>query len=219
MKNAYYLFLLFVFCGCSLQDVDPEEINTGYAYFPLEKGAVWIYDVYKIKYRLTENDTSNHFLKVEITDTFSIGKEITYVAERKVANTIDGPWSLDSVWSFKRNPTQAIVTENSIRYLHLVFPLKNGITYNRNALNNKPPEQYTIEDLRRPYQIPEGNYYNETVIASMERQDNVVNTRDKFVVYAKNIGLIHRYELSIEQQPGEPPFGYLLDKKLVRYGP
>lgn len=211
--------LIFISSACSLDEVDPEDVNTGYQYFPLEHGATWIYDVYEIKYRLTENDTLDYFLKVEIVDTFHIGKEKTYVIERMKSSTVDGPWKMDSVWSFKRNPTQAVVTENSVRYIHLVFPFEEGVSFDRNALNNKSKATYRISDVRRAYEVPDYERFTETVKATLEFQGNIITTKDKFVVYARNTGLVHRYELSTEQQPGQPPYGYLLDQKLVHYAP
>lgn len=222
MRRFNYLcfFILFISSACSVDEVDPEQVNTGYNYFPLEYGTTWIYDVYEIKYRLTENDTLDYFLKVDIVDTFHIGKEKTYVAERKKSSTPDGPWQMDSIWSFKRNPTQAVVTENSIRYIHLVFPFEEEKSFDRNALNNKPEATYIISDVRKPYEIPgQEDRFQETVTATLEFQDNIITTKDKYVVYAKHTGLIHRYELSTEQQPGQPPYGYLLDQKLIHYAP
>lgn len=178
--------------------------NKGTDFFPLDIGQTRLYAVDEITITGSVADTSTYFLKEVIEDSVSNGSEATYLIYRYISEDTTAGWSLDSIWTTRKNSYQAIVTENNIPFVKLTFPVKAGVTWDGNALN-------TLDESEYMYERPEATQVNgrsfnpeeliRVVIADVPA--NLVEQDQRNELYANGIGLIQKdYISAIFCQPG-----------------
>lgn len=138
----YIWFLAFVSVLVSCQDDVEDPINEeiyGYEYFPLEVGKYRTYQVDSIQFDigsdgLPVSDSSRFYLREEIIESFEdqTGKAI-YRIERYRADQLGDPWVIVDVINESREVNQGYRQENNLRFINLVFPLREGTDWDGNA--------------------------------------------------------------------------------------
>lgn len=135
-----YLFgLLCCIVGlisCESETEMLDESVYGYEYFPVGTGKTWIYASDSIVYSGvgTRRDTLSSFLKEEIGEKFTdlAGNE-TYKINRYFKRNDTDPWSKLNTWTVSLEKTRAIRTEENLKFVKLVFPVKKGLRFNGNV--------------------------------------------------------------------------------------
>jgi hypothetical protein len=197
MHNKYFFmgFAMLALWGCSSETLSPDIANLGATYFPLDTGSYRIYDVERIEYVFSgDNDTSRFFMKEVVADTFaSLAGETAFRIERFVSESLKGDYQLDSVWVAYNNLSQAVLIENNIPFIKLVFPVREGLKWDGNSLNAMEEDTYEMIELNRPFALSDTLNFDKTLQVVQEvDDDHLIRSENRFEIYAENIGLIYK---------------------------
>lgn len=127
--------MLITLIACNEERIEP-QLEYAYAFFPLEVGKVWEYQVDSIvlSEQGTRIDTVSLFFREEITEQRinSVGDTI-FVVERYERYRDTASWQIQEVLSLSRNATQAFRDEGNFRFVKMTFPIRQNISWNGNA--------------------------------------------------------------------------------------
>ncbi|MEM9327361.1 MAG: hypothetical protein AAGA85_16965 [Bacteroidota bacterium] len=223
----YVILASWILQGCTETEAPNPDLS-GSAYYPLETGNYWIYQVEEVEILPLGNDTSRYQLREVISDSIvsSLG-EVTYLLNRESRADDSSPWRQDSLWTVRKNGQFAVVTQNSVPLIKLVFPVEAGKTWDGHALNNLGTVNYRFDpvdltDVESSVDLSNASLIK-TVISELE--SDIVGTDMRSEIYANGIGLVQRDELILVvctssncQVLGEVVGGRFLSQVLLEYG-
>ena len=203
-----YLSVLFFFTTCKTDDT-PDELKTAENYFPLTIGKYIVYSVDSILYHeVAPTDTSHYEVKEILVDTFyDLDGRLNYKIERfsRVADTAD--WNLVNVWSVLFTDNQLQKIENNLRFIKLVAPLKNDISWEGNiylgGLEDIPVDEecnnliyledwnYHYKNVEQTHIVNDFEFLN-TITVIQEGDSNLIWLDYAEEVYAEFVGLVQR---------------------------
>lgn len=250
MKQRWYiiclLLTLFCFVGCENVTEDVVLDSDGSAYFPLENNLFWIYQVDSVIYSKLgdDRDTTSSFVKEEIIEVFVDQLQDTvYRIERSVSPTSNYDWTVVDIWAAQKDQAKATRTEENLKYMKLVFPLKENISWNGNSFITEDVKifvggetldffidwDYRVRSIEPNAEVGENNY-NEvaTIINADSGENELIHRRFVLEKYAKDVGLIYKKHIILDTQciiecegqtweeKGEK--GYVLESTLIEYG-
>lgn len=211
-----------MFSTCTTEQVNPENVELGYDYYPLQTGRFWEYEVIKTTYSLDFNKEIDTFYTREVISsvTFEFDEDLKQI-ERYKKSDLSDEWVLDSLWTTKRTPNNAQRTEQNVTHVKMTFPIQDGKQWNGNAYNIYDSEKYTYEGLYEAFSISNDYTFDESVhvMIGPNLPPNLIETDQRYEVYAKNIGNVYRYSNVLSHQP--PSFdtvGVRKVTKLISYG-
>ncbi len=193
---GYFSSILLLF-GCSIGNLENDPKYIGWNYFPLDSGSYRIYHVTDISYQLGGvTDTSKYLLKESITGPFdNLEGTVSFRISRKV-KPIDGKnWEQDSIWWAKKDMKTAIVVENNIPIIKLVFPLEENKSWDANSVNVLEEDTYILRNVGMTFTDTSGigASYDKTVIIEQENiNENIIYRDQQTEIYAENIGLVYK---------------------------
>jgi len=179
--------------GCGTEVIEPDEGIIGSNFFPLQHGAYRVYDVQQIEYIFAgDNDTSNFQMKVVVADSFqNLEGGHSYLIEQYSRFDSTEQWAIDSVWSARKNSIQAIESTGNTPVIKLVFPLREGKTWDSNALNASEPDEYQMVDVLQAFYTKDSVEYSSTLTVVQEMEvDNILFEKLRTETYAEDIGMI-----------------------------
>ena len=153
-KNT--LLLIGVILGLTLcvscsesQDEEPDLMDQGFDFMPLEVGDEWLFDLDSIIYDPEPGgivvDTLLYDLRYVVADTFIDGEnEKAFQIDRYVKSDTSTLWRLTDVWSVKRSGGQLIWREGNLPFISLVFPPDEGRRWDGNALFDDDQVRYKV---------------------------------------------------------------------------
>jgi len=194
--SFFSLFCLFFILSCSKKENSlPEPIDK--SYFPLYVGLENIYKVEKIKIDEPINlyDTQRYYIKEKIESTYSdeTGNKIYRIELYRKDDSLSN-WVLFRAWMAQYVNNQAHKVEENIRYVKLVFPLKINLKWNGNAYNTNETQLYYIKELDSRW-----NNFEKTCLVIQKEKESLVDKYYQTERYAKNVGLIEKIDIKIEQ--------------------
>lgn len=204
------IIVSLAFVGCS-KDGSTTELKSAGDYYPIKLGSWHIYDVDSISYNDFTNpvtiDSISYQVKEELTDTFydlegGLSYEMTR-SKRSADDTIDietVSWKVSDIWWVKETSGNIERTEENVKYVSLMDPVKEGGTWNGNAYNFRDNWDFTYENVGEAF----GEYSN-TVTINQRQEDVVIIYQDYKEVYAKGIGLVSRTRIDVESQATNNP--------------
>jgi hypothetical protein len=195
---AFFLLILF---SCKTEKINPEDVDMGYHYYPIETGMYRIYEVEETQYVNGTGTTSNYFLKELIADPVSFNGEIRYTIHRsKTSDTLNWPSPFSTTdWSVTNNGKQLIEVVNNKRFIKLSFPVKEG-KWNGNAFNTLGEDEYQMENPGKAFAVNSVEYSNTVKVTQEADTNNVVKYDYRVEVFAKDIGLVYKQNDVYEYQ-------------------
>lgn len=185
-----------LFSACQTDDV-VRVADT--AYYPVEKGRFWVYEVSEEVFSLTNKPETRHYWIKE-----SIGNMIEddhynrfYQLVRYKKNTLSEDWKADSVWLIRPLPDKLIRIENNVSFTKLIFPAEEGSEWNTNALNTAEPQELKYVKVGGSYQLNETTLYPRTLKVSTVNDSTALTMDRKTDVYALEKGLIYKEVISL----------------------
>jgi hypothetical protein len=223
MKNKILLFFALAvvsFTHHSCNDnivIENFVLEKGFNYFPLETGKYIIYQLDSIVYRgqsgsdcIFTQDTASHFLKEEVVNTFEDNTgTVNYIIERFTSQNQNGPWQVIDVWNTRKTETQVERVEENLRFIKVVFPIREETTWNGNTFFQDTTiviggetidfykywsDEYEYESVDMPEEF-NGIMFDSvmTVIQSEPSvPENKINHRVSIEKYARGVGLIYK---------------------------
>lgn len=194
-----------------------------YDYYPLNQGHYNIYSVHEVvvDQQVNVRDTFDYFIKTVIGDTITdnSGREAKQF-ERYYGPTASGPWTIHDVWTAIIYNGKAELVEENNRVIKLVFAPSEDDTWNMNAYNTLDPLECYYSNIHQPYSLG-GNTYSSTVTVEQEDFSSYIDSRRKYEVYAREVGMVHKYFRDFIINNGNPnnlKKGRLLEMKLISWG-
>ena len=200
IAGSFVLYFLVSLSSCQDDEIIPGRQNDYNGYFPLSAG-YWIeYNADSIVH-LDIDDPYNLDTAVRIY-TFQIREEMdsTFIdAEGKPAWRVSRyrrpdsgyPWTFMNLWIAGMNSTSAQRVEDNIRFIKLSFPLDPRTTWNGNAYNSYPVEDYAYEDIHYPGTVNSLDF-DSTITIIQNDFISSINRIDKKEIYAKNVGMVYK---------------------------
>lgn len=222
MKQVLFFFsLAFLFSCNEKKEIGPEVL--GYDFYPIAIGQYRIYEVEEIQYKLSGFDTSSFQLRETLFDSIVSSDQTTYLIRRDKRDDPSLEWKSDSVWTVTRTQNFLSVSENSIPFIKLTFPVKDGKEWDGNSLNAKGNVGY--------YYQPIGGIIIDTLaqndhirVVIEDIPQNLVNRDERSEVYARGIGLVQKDYVSLQfctvdcNEIGEIEGGRSLQQILIEIG-
>lgn len=192
MRALLVLASVFVLVSCD-DPLAPDPLATGLSYFPLEVGTYRSYQINSITYsQFAPNDTVEFQLKETVVDSFLVQDQAVFVLHRFNRLSSEDPWELDSVWTARRNQNHAVVVENNVPFLKMVFPLRINKTWDGNLLNTMPEDEYEITEVEGQMDVTAGSFAPVMTIFENNDPDTLIFQDIRKSVYAPEIGLIYK---------------------------
>ena len=236
----------------SCQDTVEVLPDSGTDYYPVAVGNFWVYAVADTTWSLASQSTpsvrtpSAFQFKETITETLTdAAGQKAYRLVRATRLTPADAWRNDSVFILSANARFVTLNRNNARTLELIFPVKEGRSWNLNAFNNNSNDTITAETrqysrIGQPFTTaagagnPSATYpatitTNNTGTAAENNLIKIVNYQQ---VFAKKIGPVFRRRRNLlpyyynSQSTGNPvyvPGSYfsasVRHETLIDYGP
>jgi hypothetical protein len=223
--NKFNLILGGIICifislsSCTSETETLDESTFGYDYFPLSKGKTWVYQSDSIVYSSvgTVKDTFRSFLKEEIGEAFlDLEGNNVYKINRYFKRKDTDAWSRINTWTTSSDQTRAIRTEENIRFIKLVFPIKNGLRFNGNLFVDEDLKIEVGGEFVEAYKNWKHKIESLESIVKYKNQDvkalqvnlvdgtSIIDRRKVVEYYGKGIGLL-RKEMIILDSDGSKP--------------
>ncbi len=129
-KSIWFLIsVLIVLFSCSKKDDEVVDPDIGVDYAGLTVGKYVVYNVDSITYRAFDGsiDTASYQIK-EVVDSKYIDLEneeaFKIIRYKRYSDTLS--WNLIDVWSSKISNLKFQKTEENIKFIKLIFPVKSG---------------------------------------------------------------------------------------------
>ncbi len=230
MNFKKHIFLLLtigtVLFACTKDNINPDDVSIGQEYFPLKIGNWLEYEVFYANLQSSGDDTTEYYMREVVADTFTDNNQFFYRLERFYWRDSVTGWTLDSIWSARISPTQAIRRENNNDLVKLIFPIEEGKVWDGNILNPSSRDEYEMMDLEQPFQADVTTpLFNNTLTVEQEEFVSLVDIDQRKEVYAKNVGLVYKEKktIVIDYDPAQTPpqqdtVGQHYIQKLIDYG-
>lgn len=214
--------------GCN-KFIEPETVDFGYKYYPIEIGQYRTYYTQVINYNLTGSvDTTDYLTKELVEDTvrYSDGS-LKYVLGRYSKELDEVDWHKDSLWAVFTNYTNVVVSEGNVDYIKLSFPVEESLEWDGNALNAEDKEIYKLSNLRQPYSYDTLNYENTLTVVQADLLDPIKISNDDYriEVFALDVGLVYKLKKKIDycnpeicSENGIIVTGIIFEQKLIEFG-
>lgn len=188
-----------VWCSCTKENNAPAaDLQT--EFYPLKLGSVYIYDVDSVAYsNFTGTNLKYQFqLKDSVADTFlDLTGQTNYRIER-CRKTLNTDWKIQQVYSRSKTLRAGEEFFNNQRFIRILFPPKQGTTWNGNSKNTIGDQGYTIEDGILPLTV-NGLSFDSTVTVKEIDEFNLIREDLTKSTYAKNVGLVQKTVKAVDK--------------------
>lgn len=206
MKQLFYfcmIFSAFLFTACKEDNIEPVSV---YDYFPIDSGAYIVYECDSIVHLdiddnsvpLTDTVVAFHYYLMEVIDSSFIDASgnLAYRLNRyrRLNDTL--PWSFQNVWVVQKILNSAQRVEDNIRYVKLQFPIDSRRSWNGNAFNIYPAEDYEYDNVHEPKTYGSLSF-DSTVTVIQNDFSSIINKIFKQEQYANYVGLVYKQSDSL----------------------
>jgi hypothetical protein len=223
--------------GCTLllactKKETPEVDPLGFDYYPLQIGRFVTYQVDSTLFIEIPKDTITYSyqLKERIADTFTEqdGAE-AYRLERfaryKNSNGSFTEWHLVDVWLVRASNKKIEQQESNLRYTRLRFPVELNATWNGNAANNKPAQDFSYTSVDKAELVGDQSFESVLQVTEIDNV-NLIEAEQANKRYAKGVGLISADYKNVKGNtivPGTTVFqriesGLIYKQEIITYG-
>jgi hypothetical protein len=127
---------------------------------------------------------------------------------------------IHDVWTAIIDGSRAELVEENNRVIKLVFAPDETDEWNMNAYNTLEELECYYSNINQPYTLG-WNTFASTVTVEQEEFNSFIDSRRKYEVYAKGIGMVHKYFrefVIINGNPSNVKKGHELEMRLVSSG-
>jgi len=198
-----------------------------YEYFPLIINSEKTFDVTDITIdaEINRYDTLKYQL-LEVVDTSFVdnSNNVAYRIYRYTRVDSTQQWQIKDVWEYQVVNNQAQTVEENIRYVKIIFPPTETLTWNGNNNNTLPQQDYMVKSVDNYLMF--NNFQFDSVLTVEEKNDETLIYKYYTIEqYAKHVGLINKSVTEIDYAPLIPSVpieqrinrGHLYFQKLIKY--
>lgn len=214
MKEIQHRYGLLVFIAvvvlssCKKDPSTAEVPDLGYDYYPATAGSYIEYDIDSTAYTPLPVDTiyAKFRIKEVIEETFTDnqGRPALKIVRYKKNYSPTIPysqmsWTLQDVWMSNKTSTTAEVVEENVRFVKLVFPVADDITWNGNAQNTIGDWEYKYSNTDQPAAY--GTLaFDKTVQVNQKKFVSLLAYQYYTEKYARGVGLLYKEIIDIKSQ-------------------
>lgn len=210
------LLSIFLLSGCYDEDAAPQ---LGLEYFPINLGHWVEYTVDSVwmdePAGALGSGQRNYLLREVNESTYkdNEGRDIIRV-ERYWRNSSQQEWTIKDIWGKVRTQVEAEQNEDNVVLRKLIFPVGNNKVWNGTLrttdlnlqewtgfLNIPSDWEFTLSKVHEPYQINGMTFDSTVTVTQLDREVPLGVSVVSREVYAKNVGLIHRFMTVYNIQP------------------
>jgi hypothetical protein len=169
-------------------------------YFPADKGSYIVYDCDSVVYDDFTNtvDTLKFKIKEYYETEFTDNSGRTAIRlERYKMPEGTTQWQLKDIWSVVKTDKQVEKVEEDVRMLKLLFPVKEGLEWDINALNNTGSRMVICKSIHQPYSVKALSFDSTVTVVNTDPENLVEEFRDT-EVFAANKGMVYKKYVNVK---------------------
>jgi len=197
------LFIIALFsCKKDADILKPRNLNQNYA--GLTVGKYVIYDVDSTFYNVPFNITANYkFQLKEVVDSKYIdaqGNDAYKIIRYKKDTAVSSDWIHQVVWNATINNSNFQKVEDNIRFVKLIFPIKNNKKWNGNSMNTLSSWDYEYTSSHQSELIGNTMLDSVTTVTQFDDENEILIQRQFYQEkYAVNIGLVYKKSVDVKK--------------------
>ena len=203
LLNAVIIAILLGFAGgCQQTTSDPAPDDA--AYFPLQTGDYWIYQVTQETYSLTNAATKRTFqLQEKVGNSFTQNGQLVFQLEESIKKTDQSDWQINAIRTVYKNLSEVVTQDNNVPSVNLIFPISATTSWNVNTYNARPDTLLRYENAGQPLTLSKRTF--ERTVSVVGANDSTLVGLDRYRrVYAQNVGLVYRENTSFAYCQSSP---------------
>lgn len=185
-----FLGLFGVVGGCqSNSDPSPDDS----AYYPLQTGDYWVYQVTEETYSLTTGAVVRGFqLQQKIGGSFTRNGQVFFQVEESTRQSEQNSWQVSAIRTVYKSLSEVVSQDNNVPTVNLLFPVSASTSWNSNTYNGLS-DSLTLryQNIGRPFATGKLSF-DRTVSVVGPNDSTLINLTKYQRVYAQNVGLVYR---------------------------
>lgn len=199
MKYLLFISIALLLFSCQKENEEPVVPDAGYDYYPLQSGITNYYLVTEITIDSIAGvwDTLQYYLKtVNDTPHADLNNQTVTPVQRYIRGISDSVWTIHDVWYAYRSGSHLVASEENVKYLKMVFPVKENKSWNGNVYNTGQEQEYTIVKADEPFTVSGINFSN-GVLVEEQNDTSLIHKYYRTAWYAKGSGLAELIDVQI----------------------
>ena len=189
------LILLGIGAGCREDSDNPAPDDA--AYFPLQVGDYWVYQVTQETYATPSPAVNQAYqLQQKISSSYHQNGQLLYLVEESVRQTGQSAWTLSGIHTLYENLSEVVGQENNVPVIQLTFPITAATSWNANAYNTNSDTPLQYQAIGASFAVGTLGFAN-TVSVTGTNDSTLVNQEKHRRVYAQNVGLVYGEDWSL----------------------
>ncbi|GAB3802310.1 hypothetical protein GCM10028819_31320 [Spirosoma humi] len=176
--------------GCQ-PDSDPAPDDS--AYYPLQTGDYWVYQVTEETYSLTNGAATRVFqLQQKIGSSFARNGQLFFQLEEFTRQSEKNDWQISATRTVYKSLSEVVSQDNNVPTINLLFPVSANTSWNSNTYNGSA-DTLTLQyqNIGRPFATGKLSF-DHTVSVVGPNDSTLINLTKYQRVYAQNVGLVYR---------------------------
>lgn len=205
-KLVFILTIAVIFSACKKKTNPETWVVSGYDYYPTTIGNFVVYDVDSIVYDEFTSDTTHYKYRIkekleeEFTDPENKAaiKIARYIKKFDATKPYDSiPWTIKDIWQANVSKTNVEVVEENVRFTKLIFPVKEGATWDGNAKNTIGQWDYTYSYIDNPEYV-NSIPFEKTLLVTQKNFRTLISWQYYIEKYVTGVGLVYREIIDIK---------------------
>lgn len=162
--------------------------------YPLIQGKFRIYEVKDTTYT-TSGAVAKQYYKKELTDSNEVDLNNRPLSRLEIyrGNTLDS-LTFSELWTQYVDANWAERIEGNTKYVVLMFPVKQGTTWDGNMFNNNGKENFVYKNLDTTVVVNGVEFKNCVYVQQRLSNSSLLTEINTYEIYARGIGKIKRYD-------------------------
>jgi hypothetical protein len=186
-------FAAVVVLSACTDTAEMDDAALGLDYFPLEVGAWRIYDVQETQYSFPNRvDSIRYQMRESVSGKYEdLSGDSAYYLLRETRPDVHSPWQVDVRFTARRDARTAVVTEDNLPVIRLVFPPVEGAQWDSNRWNDRDADFF---EIKRPGQAYD-SLANTVTVVQESNDDIIIETDLRHEIFAQYIGLVYKEDI------------------------
>ncbi|AKD54563.1 hypothetical protein [Spirosoma radiotolerans] len=182
--------LLGIVGGCQTNN-DPVPDDS--AYYPLQTGDYWVYQVTEETYSLTNGATTQAYqLQQKISNSFTRNGQLFFQLEESTRQSAQNDWQISATRTVYKSLSEVVSQDNNVPTINLLFPISATTSWNINTYNGlSDTVALQYQNIGRPFATGKLSF-DRTVSVVGPNDSTLINLTKYQRVYAQNVGLVYR---------------------------
>ena len=216
-KRIFRVVFLLLLLGMSesCQQKSNEPTLEDMAYFPLQVGDYWVYQVMSEKYVSTNSSIKNVYqFQERISSSYFQNGQLYFLVEESVRQTEQAAWKLTGFHTVYKSLSEVVSQENNVLKVKLAFPIALTASWNTNVYNTNPDTLLRYRNPGQSFTVGKLGFTN-TISVVGANDSTLVNQSRYLRIYAPNIGLVYRENVALAFCQSSP---YCIGKGIIESG-